>query len=33
MLSLKSLPAGTKVSISVKYSGAGAGRVTAMFEL
>jgi hypothetical protein len=33
LLALKSLPAGTMVSFSVKYSGAGAGRRTAMFEL
>ncbi len=33
LLALKSLPSGTMVSISVKYTGTGAGRRTAMFEL
>ena len=33
LLALKSLPAGTMVSISVRYSGTSSGRTTAMFEL
>jgi hypothetical protein len=33
MLALKSLPAGTMVSISVRFSGTKAGRRTGMFEL
>jgi hypothetical protein len=33
LLALKSLPAGTMVSISVKYSGTSSGKTTAMFEL